>query len=359
MKIKKKMLFFIQALLHADPKMIYVQGWHGHNNLGDEAIYSAMQKLFKGINFVDFAKGTECKLAARKISQINRAILGAGTTIGYKLSNIRNLKYCFDMCSKTLVFGAGVTELNGWKEKIDESSREERKKLWKMLLEKCVYVGVRGPLSVSALSERGTSNAEVIGDPVICLADDVPPAKMTGNKTLGVNLTLQKEMWGDVKEISEKIISFVKLVRKRTWNILWFVVNPRDLLATEKIARQTQTAQNIFKLYRDYRKFKEIVKSCDVFVGTRLHSVVLAVSSYTPSVMFDYKPKCHDFMASIDQERFVVRTDKINVPELYELIECMSINRQSYVDELAVKIMQMKKRQIDKAEELKDLILKP
>ena len=104
MKIKKTIRFFRQALFQPDPKMIYVLGWHGHNNLGDEAIYGAMRKLFKGVNFVDFTKGTECKSAAKKISQIDRAILGGGTTIGYKLSNINNLKYCFDLCSKTLVF---------------------------------------------------------------------------------------------------------------------------------------------------------------------------------------------------------------------------------------------------------------
>jgi polysaccharide pyruvyl transferase WcaK-like protein len=363
MKIAKKVRFFRQALFQPDPKMIYVLGWHGHNNLGDEAIYGAMRKLFNGINLVDFTKGAESKLVAKKISQINRAVLGGGTTIGYKLSSINNLKYCFDLCSETLVFGAGVTELDGWKENLkqslNDSLRGERNKTWKMLLEKCMYVGVRGPLSFSALCQRGISNIEIIGDPVISLADNTPSEKISSGRTLGVNLTLQKGMRGDINEISEKIISFIKFAQSKNWNVLWFVVNPRDLLVTETIAKKTQTAQSILKLYRDYKKFMEIVKSCDVFIGTRLHSVILAISSYTPSIMLDYKPKCHDFMASIDQEKLTIRTDKINVSELYELTENILSNRSSLVDELVAKVGQMKKKQINKAKELKSLLLKP
>ena len=66
MKIKKTIQFFRQALFRPDPRMIYAQGWHGHDNLGDEAVYGAMRKLFKGINFVDFTKSVESKSAAKK-----------------------------------------------------------------------------------------------------------------------------------------------------------------------------------------------------------------------------------------------------------------------------------------------------
>jgi polysaccharide pyruvyl transferase WcaK-like protein len=360
MKIRKKIRFFSQALLQADPKMVYVQGWHGHNNLGDEAIYSALRKLFNGINFVDFTKGTECKFAARKISQINRAILGGGTTIGYKLSSLRNLKYCFDMCSKTLVFGAGVADLNGWREKIDESSQQKCKKLWKVLLEKCVYVGVRGPRSAELLTDCGINGVEVIGDPVLALSrEQLPNCNSVASNTVGINIGQARgNVWGEQDSICEQYIKLAGLVKKAGWHIKWFVVWPKDLSVTRQVATASGTGDEIHEIYEDYERYMNLIGSLNVFVGMKLHSVVLATSTYVPSIMLEYQPKCRDYMRSIGQDENTIRTDHFEAENVWELITALNSHRRHISESLFRAIKSLRELQEYRADQLKGVLLK-
>src|SRR4029078_8236761 len=51
---------------------------------------------------------------------------------------------------------------------------------------------------------------------------------------------------------------------------------------------------------------------CAVAIVIRLHAGILAAVSGTPVASLEYLPKCRDFALSIDDERSIIRTDKLS-----------------------------------------------
>ena len=84
----------------------------------------------------------------------------------------------------------------------------------------------------------------------------------------------------------------------------------------------------------------------------KLHSVVLANCSYVPSVMLEYRPKCSDYMSSVGQEKYNIRTDQFRAKDVWSLVEDMNANRERYSRELYSAIKPLRDRQKLKAEDL-------
>jgi polysaccharide pyruvyl transferase WcaK-like protein len=64
---------------------------------------------------------------------------------------------------------------------------------------------------------------------------------------------------------------------------------------------------------------RELARCC-VVVVSRLHAGILAALSETPVVALEYQPKCRDFALSIDDERSLIRTDRLSAGVLVERV---------------------------------------
>lgn len=357
-KIAKHLKFITQSLCRPDPKMIYVGGWHGHNNLGDEALYISLQTLFSTFKFLDFESGLESGICKKIIKKTGRSILGGGTTIGYRRSTINKIEYVFGNSASNVVFGSGVNDISFFKKHVDSAAIKEAASRWCDMLNACAYVGVRGPLSKAILNEWGVRNVEVIGDPVLSLADDsCPDPVSTEDKIIGINICDLDLIWGSKEKYIEDVIEFSKLARRNNWKIKWFVVYPKDLKLTKYIARETETEEEIYKIYHDPLAFKDIVKKVNVFIGTKLHAVILSLCSYTPSLMLEYQPKCLDFMKSIDMEKMTIRTDRIAADSMVQTIEEIRHNTKAYSSDIFKNIQTLKQQQILKAKGIEKKLL--
>lgn len=294
-------------------------GWLGHGNMGDEAMYQAVQNCIKEAIVIPYKRirGAEKieRFCKRRIFDV--VMLGGGTLINESTYfNLLQEAQLFGY--PTVVFGAGVRNPEFW----DRVSPDlNRLREWIPLLEKCKFVGVRGPISKSILEKYGFHKAVVTGDPALLWAGaEVKPKTMT--KKIGINLGISPEpTWGTARQIQIFVIDLVRTLIDRGWQITFVPISDEDLQYIRETVHQIERPVRVFIEHHSVKEILRCIESCDIFIGEKLHSVVLACCTYTPSIMLEYRPKCRDFMASLELENYSIRTDGLNITQMLALCD--------------------------------------
>lgn len=347
-KIRRYSQIFKKILRPNGPKLAYIGGVHGTRNLGDEALRLAAEKIFSESCLIDYPRKVKSAPFISRISPVKHAVLAGGTLINQREIWLDVVRAYLSYIPNFFVFGTGVGNPAFWKDRRNE---------WAPLLKKFHYIGVRGPLSAQLLNEAGLSNIEVIGDPALVFAEQNLQKSNKQNTILGLNIGWDRvNQWGSKEEIEFQMIRLARQAQRAGWKVKWFVVCPIDLDITRNIARLSSTSQDILEIYSDPYEFIRNVKTCSVFAGTRLHSVILAVCGYIPSIMLEYRPKCRDFMMSIEQQNLVVRSDSFIGENVWDIIIDIFSNHNDYSLKLFKSVQALRKNQNEKAREIQNWI---
>ncbi len=345
------------ASSHHRPRVAYVGGWLEHNNLGDEALLNSYKVLFPGISLYPMEGCREDATLARITRAFHSAVLAGGTIINKNNNCLARAQRMLDIAKHRFVFGTGVADPAFWQGRRHRSGDLWANSLspWRDVLGQCEYVGVRGPLSYRTLTDAGVEKVEVIGDPVLAFADCSQGAGYQ-EKTLGLNVgTCGGHLWGDNEEsVFRGVIELASLARNAGWKVVWFVVWPKDYPVTESAARESGTGAHIHAIYTDHEQYLSLVSQSSVFVGLKLHAVVLAACGGVPSIMLEYRPKCRDFMESIRQGHLCERVDRFKPRSILDRVLEISQNRERYASDLAEAILQLRTVQRQRAREIAD-----
>jgi len=348
---QKARKYYTGVLAAKRPRLAYVGGWLGHGNLGDEVLFQAYRRIFDRYSLVHYPNvgGRVLSVPSRLLKIAKAAVLAGGTLInreGYLASARESLS----VFPNFFVFGTGVANplfwrgKQGWRDTLPE---------WKHILNRCEYVGVRGPLSAQLLSDIGLSRVEVIGDPVIMLADGLNHQESGMHNSVGFNIGhAGGNIWGDEHLLEREFTRLAKSARLAGWYVRWFVVWPEDADITKRVAQASGTAVDICEVYKDYSAYMDLVRPMSTFVGMKLHAVALATCAYVPSVMLEYRPKCRDYMQSIGQDSATVRTDEFKAEDVWEIISTWNDNRQDESNMLRRNIKPVLERQKERAQQL-------
>lgn len=342
------MVLLLSNLAYLNPfskKTGYI-GWLNKSNLGDEVLFQAFKVLFPSILFLPFKTSKKIdqfeKLTGSRI--FANVFLGGGTLI--------NSAYYDDFRSaqekgiKTIVFGAGVKSPDFW-QKYEQS--QEGLNNWIELLQRCSFVGVRGPLSQELLKNAGFSKSQIVGDPVFSLADKMHQ-QSPGKKIIGINVGFTHgKMWGEHADFLKKMVKLINHLVKDGWTVKLLSVYEKDDEVINQLLKSIQKPLSHFSIYDNIQEARKFFSGCDIFVGEKLHSVALGICSGVPSVMLEYQPKCRDFMMSMDLERYNYRTDQFDDYALYNLIEKMYENRLSLREKILKKVEYYRNLQTEKS----------
>ncbi|MCK5605029.1 polysaccharide pyruvyl transferase family protein, partial [Candidatus Pacearchaeota archaeon] len=290
---------------------------------------------------------------ANKLVRCTVASILAGGTLVNRSDYLKAVRECQSFSNKFFVFGSGVLNPTFWHG--DETRLQE----WKNVLENCDYIGVRGPLSANLLLGEGVKDVTVVGDPGLIFAADSPQKTcVLRNKTIGINIGWDHAgQWGEPNKIYEEVCGLAKKASKRGWKVEWFVLCPSDLELTKIIAQQSNTNDIIHEEFSNPKRFIELVQNLSVFVGTRLHSVVFSTCAYVPSVMLEYRPKCRDYMMSINQEKNTIRTDCIDCDIIWEIVNNLNDNHSVFSEQLFISVSHLRNKQKHLAEYVTSNIL--
>lgn len=302
---------------HNKYRALYL-GWLGHKNLGDEALYYCIKKML--LSKIIFHPSNEFETLFFKNSLIKAFdihFLGGGTLINRSDNIINALVEYKQHIPRCFVFGAGVANYSFWNEFED---RVDRSIEWREYLNSCIFLGVRGPDSLLAMQQLGVSKAIMTGDPVLYLGRDTIIEKRQ-KKRIGLNFGNTKNiLWGESDQRVEDVMAeLIRLLLERHWEVSFFNVYANDTGHYFKFVER-----NAFK---DKIRFFD-ASNCsmdsalayfdtvDVFVGEKLHASVFAACTHTPFIMLEYRPKCLDFMRSINYEKYNFRTDSVHADEI-------------------------------------------
>ncbi|HDY65505.1 MAG TPA: polysaccharide pyruvyl transferase family protein [Phycisphaerae bacterium] len=326
-------------------QIAYVGGWRGNSNLGDEVLLSAARRIFDPVRLVPVHGYRYETLVGRALPSFRAAMLAGGTLIN-KRGSLHPAAFYSRLAENFFVFGSGVASSAFWSGRdTDSGFWESQMANWEPILRRCFYIGVRGPLSAESLREYGFKNVVVVGDPVIALAEHAP-AVPYDSMGLGLNIGVSGgQVWGDEDEIEKQYTLLARVAHKAGWHVQWFVTWPGDLTITRRAAVASGTDQHIHQACGDHARYMKLVGGLSVFVGMKLHAVALATCAFVPSIMVEYRPKCLDYMASIGQEKFTVRSDRLDGLDLFDRICRIASNRPAHLAELESRVFALRRHQ--------------
>lgn len=319
----------MRALYKHQPNIFY--GFIGYMNLGDEAIWQATNELFQTLALTPYTKPRFNYLKSLLAHKTKKsAMLGGGTLIGAnKPDGSNGFRSDFHIVSNKakykIVFGTGVGPFS--------SDIPDWLKAWRYMLEGCDYVGVRGPRSQTRLKRIGIES-EILGD-IACQWTSTLDLRLNKRKKLGVNIGATKGL------ISEQgLDNYIEFLRQRIsekWDLIFYVINPDDEVLAKLMIDRLGNDSEIRSIYENTRKYLSSLNEVDYFIGTRLHSVILALTKPIPSIMLGYADKAYDFMESIGMESFCVDVNTVSVDKLNDVFANLTSNnfQQEIFDAMA------------------------
>jgi len=272
-------------------KIAYM-GWLGHQNIGDEACFTAIKKMLP----------KESDITCWDINPWNKkfrpdmSIVGGGTLLDLggdcRVNAIADLR---GNAVPTVFWGTGV--LGNGKQLSAKTAA---------LLNSAEFIGVRGPRSLSRLLSCGIESASVIGDPAFLLT--TARANSYKSDTVAINIgDARGNLWGTEKAVVTETNVLIKRITDYGLRVVLFPMWPSDMRYINMVDKKVGVI--IRPWGKSIANMMDFMKSCRLVIGMKLHSVVLSAASRTPFVSIAYREKCLDFAESLDLGGWAVKSD--------------------------------------------------
>lgn len=113
-----------------------------------------------------------------------------------------------------------------------------------------------------------------------------------------------------------------------------------DRIVATTIYDGLEDKSNVFLVEGDYSpmELKGIIGLCDLFIGSRMHANIAAISSLVPTIAVGWSHKYYGIMEKVGLDDYVFSFDDLGFEELKEKIEKMWDNREAIRNELKIKV---------------------
>ena len=226
------------------------------------------------------------------------------------------------------------------------------------ILNKALYVSVRGPQSVAVLSKLGVKNVFEFKDPAINLFKDISGGNQKSKK-IAVNFAdIGDRIYGrNELSLKENCYNFIKELLLDNWDVNLYSTTGTDLnYMLNDLGLREFKSINIFKGYENINKSLDFLKNMDLLVGQRLHSIVFATCVGTPFFALAYEPKTFDFLESVKLEKYGVRVDDLDLSHSMKSIRYLYDNLNVVSEEIKIKLKEAYSQQSINFNRIKKII---
>ncbi len=163
-------------------------------------------------------------------------------------------------------------------------------------------------------------------------------------------------MWGSPEVYKREMIKFIKSLISSGVEVVLLPIWEKDVPSNKAILEAVNHPRCIMiKAYSSYADFKEEAQRCDYFIGQKLHASIIAYMNGVSTIMIEYRPKCRDFMESIEMEKYLIRTSDFTSDGALKLLESLTKNTPAVLKLSRQKILDYKGLQFKRAAELSSL----
>ncbi len=313
-------------------------GFTGHDNLGDEAVMTAIQSL------MPWAHLESDPVDPRLL------MVGGGTLINGRRYYLNRLLRQESPVVERALFGTGVRNPDYWgvTEPMDD---------WFSFIDSALVAAVRGPDSVKNLRKLGYHrDLPVIGDPALSLFPPDDFTRVEGRVVVCPVFTSGNLHGGSDEVVFAALADLVLRLRAEGRDVILMSAFPQDDRWLIDLMRRSEVDDlPYFAGYANIDETMGLMASADLVVGERLHATIMAAAAGTPFVGVEYRPKVRDFARSVGQENAVVRTDEMH--RLQEVCDRILASSEEAVAVTAVHVDAYRRMQIDAANELHRLLV--
>ncbi len=267
-------------------------------NVGDYCIHQANQRLFPRFRLVD---------AIHDETHVN--LFGGGTLYPYGL----RWKYP----RRPLNFSIGIGVQEPVKRKFGLLTR------WAMHRWNFPVLGLRGPRSREVLRRHGI-HGKVTGDTALALEVEDAGGESTSAASLRVAVCLVGEpiesRFGEPCRVERELTDACQRLQASGLAISVIPFCQDDLEASRRLHDQLVQSGDCTlvdfwasPISGDLPRFLRELAACRFMLGERLHAAVMAAAVGVPFLAIGYRPKCFDFVESLDLSPApIVHPDALN-----------------------------------------------
>ena len=364
---------------------ILLSGYFGFDNVGDEAILSAMVKgIRKEMPDSELvAMSANPELTARKngIRAIDRmsifAILkemknmdlfiSGGGSLFQDVTSKRSILYYLGVVylakvifgKKVMIYSQGIGPVN------DPKNRRLMAKLFKKL----DLINVRDNQSKLELNSMGVrENIRVSTDSVFSLEkpDHVIGAEILSNygvDTTKMTLGISVRNWKDhTEKIVEEVAKTIEALKDKDMNVVILPFHfPDDLELSEKIHERLKTRDmKAIKIYTiknlmGEHEFLSVMSNMDIMLSMRLHGLIFATVCNAYPIGISYDPKIQSLLEEMGREK-ALEVEDIDADILVKQLEYAMTNLEELKEETADTAQIMREKALLNNKMVKELL---
>lgn len=316
-------------------------GWLSTDNVGDLALYQSVRRTFGSVVIDASARDYDA------------AVIGGGTLI-FRSGSLEEARAAVDRCtSRTFVFGTGVAD-----PEFDEILQPGE---WQKVLEKCFFIGVRGPRSLEVLRDHGfAAPAEVIGDPALLLGQGQHGSASSDRIVINILEARHSRLWGWNNEtVLDSVTEAARHLLRQGWSLSFVSFESRDDRFIERAISGIGDTNGIdfVRGYLDLQRTLELLSKAHLVIAEKLHAAILAAAVGTPFVSLEYRPKCRDFALGLGVENLVLRTDQTTGEAIIEKVEYLLSDYPTVRQKIESGVASHRQRLVETAEMIQRRLL--
>lgn len=303
----------LAALAGGGARLGYLGAPRDAVNLGDAVMHHAAERLLAPHRLIDVSHPS----AERRLERLRlagRPFLRAGVVGGGTLFNPASLPVVRTLLEQGLRLASIGTGAGAWGYGMPH---EVELGDWPALLARFARVGVRGPRSKAALERAGFGGAEVVGD--LALLETRPgPAPIEAAKRVAVNVLAPEDgRPAEQDPLCRGTARFLERLRRDGWIVVPIALHPLDVAPVEAVLALAGAPGRAHRP-RTLDDFLQLVAPCRMMIAFRLHAAVLSTCLGVAPLSVEYRPKCRDFMESMDLGAHCLDVRDVGVDALEE-----------------------------------------